>query len=168
MGAGKTILIGAIIATELAMALEYHPNTEGPFIQNALVFAPGLTILESLRELAEIDYSKILPPRLHRPFEATYKLIFARGGAKELAVIAGSRYNLVVTNTEKIRIQKRTRRHHAWTQLEFERRQKQDEELANLRLQAIASAQTRAPDRRLSPRTHGRRLRGQHHGHALL
>ncbi|HDQ71502.1 MAG TPA: hypothetical protein ENN19_05325 [Chloroflexi bacterium] len=71
MGAGKTMLIGAIIASEFAMALEYHPDGEGPFIQNGLVFAPGLTILESLRELADVDYSKILPPRLHQPFEAT-------------------------------------------------------------------------------------------------
>ncbi len=55
MGAGKTILIGAIIATEFAMAMEY-PGDACPFIQNALVFAPGLTILESLRELAEVDY----------------------------------------------------------------------------------------------------------------
>ena len=55
MGAGKTILIGAIIATEFAMALEYP---EGPFVQNALVFAPGKTIIESLRELAEIPYDK--------------------------------------------------------------------------------------------------------------
>ncbi|MHB8837922.1 MAG: DEAD/DEAH box helicase family protein, partial [Gemmatimonadaceae bacterium] len=36
MGAGKTILVGAIIATEFAMALEYP---DGPFVQNALVFA---------------------------------------------------------------------------------------------------------------------------------
>ena len=50
MGAGKTILIGAIIATEFAMALE-HPR-DG-FVENALVFAPGTTILGSLRELAE-------------------------------------------------------------------------------------------------------------------
>jgi hypothetical protein len=32
MGAGKTILIGAIVATEFAMALE-HPG--GPFIQRS-------------------------------------------------------------------------------------------------------------------------------------
>lgn len=51
MGAGKTILIGAIFATEFAMALEYP---DGPFVQNALVFAPGKTILESLRELVEV------------------------------------------------------------------------------------------------------------------
>jgi type III restriction enzyme len=137
MGAGKTILIGAIVATEFAMALEYP---DGPFIQNALVFAPGLTILESLRELAEVPYDKILPPRLYRPFEATYKLIFTREGEKDLPVIRGSRYNLIVTNTEKIRIQKRPlRRHHTWTQLEFEFREQQSQEIANLRLLAIAS-----------------------------
>ena len=136
MGAGKTILIGAIVASEFAMALEYP---DSPFIQNALVFAPGLTILESLRELAEVPYDKLLPPRLYRPFEATYKLIFTRGGEKDLPVIRGSRYNLIVTNTEKIRIQKRTYRHHTWTQLEFEHKQEQYEAEANLRLQAIAS-----------------------------
>ena len=136
MGAGKTMLIGAIIAAEFALALEYP---DAPFIQNALVFAPGLTILESLRELAELSYDKILPPRLHRPFEASYKLLFTRDGEKDLPVIRGSRYNIVVTNTEKIRIQKRTRRHHTWTQMEFEFRVAQSEEVANLRLQAIAS-----------------------------
>lgn len=34
MGAGKTILMGAIVATEFAMALEYP---DGPFVQNALI-----------------------------------------------------------------------------------------------------------------------------------
>jgi len=136
MGTGKTMLIGAIAATEFAMALE-HPG--GPFVQNALVFAPGLTILESLRELAEVDYSKILPPRLYRPFEATYKLIFTREGEKDLPVIRGSRYNLIVTNTEKIRIQKRTYRHPSWSELYYQHMVEQSEEEANLRLQAIAS-----------------------------
>jgi type III restriction enzyme len=139
MGAGKTMLIGAIVATEFAMALEY-PGDDCPFIQNALVFAPGLTILESLRELAEVDYGKILPPRLYQPFEATYKLVFTREGEQDLPVIRKSRYNLVVTNTEKIRIQKRTvRRHRTWTQLEFEFKELQSQEEANLRLMAIAS-----------------------------
>jgi len=136
MGAGKTILIGAIVAGEFAMALEYP---DGPLIQNALVFAPGLTILESLRELAEVPYEKILPPRLYRPFEAIYKLIFIREGEKDLPVIRGSRYNLIVTNTEKIRIQKRTYRHHAWSQMYYEHMQEQYEAEANLRLRAIAS-----------------------------
>lgn len=139
MGTGKTILIGAIIATEFAMALEYHPGKEGPFIQNALVFAPGLTIIESLRELAEVDFSRILPPRLHKLFEATYKLIFTREGEKDIPVIRGSRYNLVVTNTEKIRIQKRAYKHYSWTELYAQHMLEEYKAEANLRLRAIAS-----------------------------
>ena len=60
MGAGKTVLIGAIFATESAMAQEYPDNG---FVENALVFAPGKTIIESLRELAEMKYEAVLPPR---------------------------------------------------------------------------------------------------------
>lgn len=60
MGAGKTILIGAIFATEFAMAQEYPDDG---FVENALVFAPGKTIIESLRELAEMKYEAVLPPR---------------------------------------------------------------------------------------------------------
>jgi type III restriction enzyme len=54
MGAGKTILMGSIVATEFALALEYP---DGPFVENALIFAPGKTILGALRELADIPMS---------------------------------------------------------------------------------------------------------------
>jgi type III restriction enzyme len=137
MGAGKTILIGAVFATEFAMALEYP---DGPFVQNALVFAPGKTILESLRELIEVPYDKILPPRLYKPFAASVKLTFTRDGEKDVPVIRGSSFNVVVTNTEKIRIQKETIRKSDLGGL-FPR-ECEDEarsEVANLRLQAIAS-----------------------------
>lgn len=137
MGAGKTILIGAIIATEFAMALEYP---EGPFVQNALVFAPGTTILESLRELAQTPYEKILPPRAYKPFAAAVKLTFTRDGEKDIPVIRGSSFNVVVTNTEKIRIQKETIRKSDLRGLFApERQDEARSEVANLRLQAIAS-----------------------------
>lgn len=89
MGAGKTILIGAIIATEFAIAMEYP---EGPFVQNALVFAPGKTIVESLRELAEVPYDKILPPRLYKPFAASVKLTFTRDGERDIPVTRRSSF----------------------------------------------------------------------------
>jgi hypothetical protein len=137
MGAGKTILIGAIIATEFAMALEYP---DGPFVQNALVFAPGKTILEALKELGAVPFDKILPPRLYKDFAASLKLTFTRDGEKDLPVARGSVFNVVVTNTEKIRIQKPTlRKVQGWTQLELQERERQEEEIANLRLQALAS-----------------------------
>ena len=137
MGAGKTVLIGAIIATEFAMALE-HPS--GPFVHNALVFAPGKTILESLRELLSMPYDRVLPPRLHKGFAASVKLTFTRDGEKDLPVIRGSHFNVVVTNTEKIRIQKETIRKtdlgRLFTGASAEEART---EVANLRLQALAS-----------------------------
>jgi hypothetical protein len=137
MGAGKTILVGAIVATEFAMAMEYP---DGPFVQNALVFAPGKTIIESLRELAEIPYDQILPPRLYRPFAASVKLTFTRDGEKDIPVIRGSAFNVVVTNTEKIRIQKETiRKSDLGTLFDPRLEDEAKNEVANLRLQAIAS-----------------------------
>jgi hypothetical protein len=137
MGAGKTVLIGAILATEFALAIEYP---DGPFVHNALVFAPGKTIIESLRELAQVPYEKILPPRLHKPFAASVKLTFTRDGEKTIPVVAGSSFNVVVTNTEKIRIQKETiRKSDVGSLLPLMREDEARAEVANLRLQAIAS-----------------------------
>lgn len=137
MGAGKTALIGAIIATEFAMAMEYP---DGPFIQNALVFAPGTTIIQALRELAEIPYDRILPLRLHKSFASSVKIIFTRDGEKDIPVIRGSCFNIVVTNTEKIRIQKETiRKGDIGAQLLLRGEDEARSEIANARLQAIAS-----------------------------
>lgn len=137
MGAGKTALIGAIIATEFALALEYP---DGPFVQNALVFAPGTTILGALREIAAIPYDRILPPRLFKQFAATVKLIFTRDGERDIPVIKGSSFNVVVTNTEKIRIQKETIRKSDLGNLFNSRKEEEARaEIANLRLQSIAS-----------------------------
>ncbi len=137
MGSGKTALIGAIIATEFAMALEY---TDGPFVQNALVFAPGLTILGSLRELAQLPYNRILPPRFHKFFAASVKLIFTRDGDPDIPVIRGDCFNVIVTNTEKIRIQKTSiRKSDLGAALSPAKEEEAKSEVANRRLQAIAS-----------------------------
>lgn len=81
MGAGKTILIGSIVAAEFAMAIEYP---DGPFVQNALVFAPGKTPIESLRELLSAPYDTILPARFHRLFAASVKFTFTRDGDPDI------------------------------------------------------------------------------------
>ncbi len=141
MGAGKTVLVGAIIATEFAMALEYpEPGDDGvQFVENALVFAPGKTIIESLRELARIPYERVLLARLHQPFAAALKLTFTRDGEKDIPVIRGSSFNLIVTNTEKIRIQARPVRRNGIAAFQLAALEEQSREEANLRLRAIAS-----------------------------
>ena len=138
MGAGKTILIGTIIATEFAMALEYPENN---FVKNALVFAPGKTILGALKELSDVPYEKILPERLYKQFITTTKFTYTRDGEKDIPIIKGSSFNIVVTNTEKIRIQK-----HSITKslirdlfVDPSREDEVKEAIANQRLQTIAS-----------------------------
>ena len=129
MGAGKTVLIGTIIATEFAMSLRY-PN--GHFMKNALVFAPGTTIIESLRELSDMPYENILPPDLYRDFAANLKIEYP-SNEKDIQAQTSSSYNLIITNTEKISL--RARRRSNQTELDFKEKELQ----ANLRLQKIAS-----------------------------
>ena len=138
MGAGKTVLIGTITATEFAMALEYP---DGPFVNNALVFAPGKTILGALKELSDVPYEKILPSRLYKQFITTVKFTYTRDGEKDISIIKGSKFNLVVTNTEKIRIHKQSITKSLIRDL-FTDPSKEDEikqEVANQRLQTLAS-----------------------------
>ena len=136
MGTGKTVLIGTIIATEFAIALRYP---EGNFMKNALVFAPGTTIIESLREISDIPFEQILPPSLHRDFLANLKITYPQAGAKEIQVQTGSTYNVIVTNTEKIALRANVRKRINQTEFEFEKKQEQAKLEANLRLQKITS-----------------------------
>lgn len=139
MGAGKTILIGAIIATEFAMALEYPENSN--FVRNALVFAPGKTILGALKELYDIPFEKLLPPRLYKEFITSVKFIYTKDGEKDIPIIKGSSFNIVVTNTEKIRIQKQAISKSLIKDLFTDSSQEDlvKQEVANRRLQTIAS-----------------------------
>ena len=137
MGAGKTILIASIIATEFAMALEY--NEESGFVKNALVFAPGKTILGALREISETPYDKILPKRFYKSFITNVKFTYTRDGEKDIPVIRESSFNVIVTNTEKIRLQKgRIPKSYIQGQLSLGVEEAK-ELLANQRLQAITS-----------------------------
>ena len=135
MGAGKTVLIGTIVATEFALSLD---TGDERFMKNALVFAPGKTIIESLKEINVIPYDKILPPRLARKFLTNVKLIYTPDGNKDIQAQEGSSYNLIVTNTEKIRLRKRSIKGKQ-TKLDLETLQKHDALIANQRLTKIAS-----------------------------
>lgn len=137
MGAGKTVLIGSIIATEFVMALEHENN----FVKNALVFAPGKTILGALKELSDVPYELILPPRLYKQFITSVKFTYTQDGQKDIPIIERSNYNIVVTNTEKIRIQKPTGKKGTLPLLNLKLKEKEEEKIeeANLRLKKIAS-----------------------------
>lgn len=134
MGSGKTVLIGSIIATEFALALEYQND----FVKNALVFAPGKTILGALKEISNIPFEKILPLRLYKQFMSSVKITYTQDNEKGIPITWGSNFNIIVTNTEKIRIQKPTG-YKKQASLVNHQKIKEEEEIANLRLQTIAS-----------------------------
>ena len=136
MGAGKTILISAIIATEFAMALRQSED-DSRFMRNALVFAPGKTILGSLREISAAPYADILPPESCRQFNASAKIIFPQDGESDI-VAPSDAYNIIVTNTEKIRLQASTGRRRRSHQV-FDVKEERDQLEANLRLHRITS-----------------------------
>ena len=136
MGSGKTVLIATIIATEFAMALR---DPKGGFMKNALVFAPGTTIIESLREIIEVPYEKILPPSLNQEFKANLKFDYPQDKSKDISAQHGSTYNIIVTNTEKISLRANLQRRKNQPELDFETKKEQDELEANLRLQKITS-----------------------------
>ncbi|MEI2625712.1 MAG: hypothetical protein V9G23_18790 [Giesbergeria sp.] len=88
MGAGKTILMGSIVATEFAMA--HGVPRRARLYKTRLVFAPGKTILSALRELADIPFdAPIARTRMHKPFAASLKLTFTRDGDKQIPITLG-------------------------------------------------------------------------------
>src|SRR5690606_11169073 len=73
-------------------------------------------------------------------FAATVKLTFTRDGEPDIPVIRGSSFNLVVTNTEKIRITADTIRKSDLGGLFSDEQVKEAKrEVANRRLQTLAS-----------------------------
>ena len=136
MGSGKTVLIGTIIATEFAMALRY---SEGGFMKNALVFAPGTTIIESLREISEMPYEQILPPGLNQEFKANLKFDYPQDKTKYISIPQGSTYNVIVTNTEKISLRANRQRRKNQPVLDFEQKKEQEDLEENHRLKTITS-----------------------------
>jgi len=137
MGSGKTVLIGAIIATEFSMSLEYPDE----FVKNALVFAPGKTILGALKEISDIPFEKILPPRFFKQFMSSVRITYTQDKEKDIPINRGSSFNIIVTNTEKIRIQKPTAKPSQSNLLNYKQQVQfeEEQEIANLRLQTIAS-----------------------------
>jgi len=134
MGAGKTTLIGSIMAMEFALAMVAKNEL---FMKNALFFAPGTTIFKSLREIQSIPFQKILPPRFCGKFLQNIKFVVA-DESKDLPIIAGNNFYAIITNTEKIRIQKKSvRKNPRQTQIELKKIEERNEAEANLRLLAI-------------------------------
>lgn len=107
MGTGKTILIATCIFYEFLLAKKF-PNDER-FIHNALVFAPDKTVLESLREIQTFDKKKVVPNEYISWLESNLKVHFLEDTGTTLNILDNSKYNLIISNTQKIILRKQNK-----------------------------------------------------------
>lgn len=100
MGTGKTILMATCIFYEFLLANKYPHSSL--YCQNALVFAPDKTVLQSLREIQTMDMSRVVP-EAYLPFlAANLKFHFLDEAGMTLDTTDQTRFNIIITNTQKI------------------------------------------------------------------
>ncbi len=100
MGTGKTLLMATCIFYEFLLANKYPKNKK--YCQNALIFAPDKTVLQSLREMEEFEFSQVVPKEYADLFAAHVRFHFLDEAGTSLSTFDGSRFNIVVSNTQKI------------------------------------------------------------------
>lgn len=129
MGTGKTLLMATCIFYEFLLANKFPKDKR--FCQNALIFAPDKTVLQSLREVESFDISKVVPNEYVGIFDANLKFHFLDEAGTSLSTMDGSKFNLVVSNTQKI-IRKRQHAEKSAAQMLFENDQPDFGELTEL------------------------------------
>ncbi len=104
MGTGKTILMATCIFYEFLLANKYQHSPL--YCHNALVFAPDKTVLQSLREIQTMDMSRVVPAAYLPFLTANLKFHFLDEAGKTLDTTDQTRFNIVITNTQKIILKK--------------------------------------------------------------
>ncbi|MGF6947863.1 hypothetical protein QF028_000356 [Neobacillus sp. B4I6] len=100
MGTGKTILMATCIFYEFLLANKFPKDKR--FCHNAIVFAPDKTVLESLREIQTFDKSNVIPPEYLAWLDSNLKIHFLEDTGTTLNTIDRSKYNIIISNTQKI------------------------------------------------------------------
>ena len=100
MGLGKTILMATCIFYEFLLSSKWPRDDK--YCHNALVFAPDKTVLQSLKEIVTFDKSKVVPPEYIGVLDANIKVYFLEDSGTTLNTLDGSKYNIIISNTQKI------------------------------------------------------------------
>ena len=106
MGLGKTILMATCIFYEFLLANKFGKDTR--FCKNALVFAPDKTVLQSLKEIQTFDLGLVVPPEYANFLRANLKFHFLDDTASTIGAQDGSSFNVIISNTQKIILKRRS------------------------------------------------------------
>jgi len=104
MGTGKTILMATCIFYEFILANKFPKDKK--YCHNALVFAPDKTVLQSLKEIQTFDMSKVVPPEYVNFLSSHIQFHFLEDAGTSLSTLDHSRFNLIISNTQKIILKK--------------------------------------------------------------
>ena len=105
MGLGKTVLMATCIFYEFLLSNKYPKDNR--FCHNALVFAPDKTVLQSLKEIITFDKTKVVPPEYVHILDSNIKFHFLDDTESTLHTIDNSRFNIIISNTQKIILKKK-------------------------------------------------------------
>lgn len=104
MGTGKTILMATCIFYEFILANKFPRDKK--YCHNALVFAPDRTVLQSLKEIQTFDMAKVVPPEYVNFLAQHIQFHFLEEAGTSLNTLDRSRFNLIISNTQKIILKK--------------------------------------------------------------
>lgn len=107
MGTGKTILMATCIFYEFLLGNKFEKDAR--YCHNALVFAPDKTVLQSLKEIESFDLTRVVPPEYVNFMTAHLRFHYLEEAGTSLDTLDRSRFNIIVSNTQKI-ILKRQRK----------------------------------------------------------
>ena len=125
MGVGKTLLMATCIFYEFLLAKSF-PN-DSSYCHNALIFAPDKTVLQSLREIESFDFANVLPREYANWLQANLSIQYLDETGATLNVLNGSRYNLIVSNSQKIILKRKNKVASAAEQLFLTSDKKQED-----------------------------------------
>lgn len=114
MGLGKTVLMATSIFYEFLLANKFPKDPK--YCHNALVFAPDKTVLQSLKEIKTFDKSKVVPPE-YANFIENIKFHYLDDTGLTLNLLDGSRFNIIISNTQKIILKRQQKSPTATDQL---------------------------------------------------
>jgi len=115
MGTGKTILMATCIFYEFILANRHIEDKR--FCHNALVFAPDKTVLQSLKEIQDFDKSKVVPKEYVNKLNENLRFQFLDDVGAALNIIDKTRYNIIISNTQKIILKRQHKTKNAVTKL---------------------------------------------------
>jgi type III restriction enzyme len=115
MGTGKTILMATCIFYEFLLGNKFEKDAR--YCHNALVFAPDKTVLQSLKEIESFDLTKVVPPEYVNFLTTNLHFHYLEEAGTSLDTMDRSRFNIIVSNTQKIILKRQRKERTATDQL---------------------------------------------------